>query len=182
MEFERLAEQVLYCSSTRSYLYANKPESVKYVKGSRPYLEKIVYDICKGCNTDREKVLAILVYVRDLHKKVGGVDYFYGGTEEELIKKGEWFCERVSRLMVGLCEIAGFPGRIIFHIAAGHLTVEIFFEGKWGYFDPRCGMFYMDGQNRFLSVAEILEHRAIISKQNECIVHIFALLSKVICF
>ena len=167
VEFERLKEQVLYCKATRDYLYDKKPKSVQYVRGSRPYLEKIVDNICKECVTEREKVLAILVYVRDLHKKFGCRDYFYGGTEEELIKKGEWYCERVSRLMVGLCEIAGFPGRIIFHIASGHLTVEIYFEGKWAYFDPRCGMFCVDKQGRFLSVEEILNDREIIFKQSD---------------
>ena len=167
VEFERLAEQILLCPETRDYLYKNPPQKVKYIKGSRPFLEQVVSDLCKGLETDREKVLAVFVYVRDLHKKVDGADFFYGGTEEELIKKSEWFCERVARLMVGLCEIIGLPGRIIFHVAAGHLTCEIFFEGKWAYFDPRCGMFCMDENDHFLSVEEILNNREVIFQQKE---------------
>ena len=167
VEFERMAGHVLYCKQTQEYLYKNPPANVRYIKGSRPFLEKIVDEVCSECKTDREKVLAILVYIRDLHKKVGGTDWFYGGTEEELIKKSEWFCERVARLMVGLCEIAGFPGRIIFHVASGHITSEIYFENKWAYFDPRCGMFCMDENDTFLSVEEILNNREIIFKQND---------------
>lgn len=167
VEFQRMENQVLFCPETRDYLYGQKPDAVKYIVGSRPFLEKIVDGACEGCSTDREKVLAILVYIRDLHKKVSGADFFYGGTEEELIKKSEWFCERVSRLMVGLCEIIGLPGRIIFHVASGHLTCEIFFEGKWAYIDPRCGMFCLDENEKFMSVEEIINNREIIFRQSD---------------
>ncbi|MBO4940610.1 MAG: transglutaminase domain-containing protein [Clostridia bacterium] len=167
VEFERMSEQILYCKETEDYLYAVSPEPVKYVKGTRPQLEKVVDEVCKGLKTDREKVIAIFVYLRDLHKKFGGASLFLGGTEEELIKKGEWYCERISRLMVGLCEILGFPGRIIYHIASGHLTCEIYFEDRWAYFDPRFGMFYLDENDNFLSVAEIIKDRDVIYRQTD---------------
>ena len=167
VEFQRLSEQILLCSETVDYLYGETPKSVKYIRGERPILEREVDEICKNAESDRDKVLAILVYIRDLHKKSGGADFFWGGTEEDLIKKGEGYCERVSRLMVSLCEIAGFPGRIVFHTATGHLTCEIFLEDKWAYFDPRYGMFCMDEKNRFLSVFEILNDRTAIYRQND---------------
>lgn len=167
VEFERLAEQILYCKETEDYLYAVPPEPVKYVKGTRPQLEGIVDDVCKDLKTDRERILAIFVYLRDLHKKFGGASLFRGGTEEELIKKGEWYCERLARLMVALCEVAGFPGRIIYHVAAGHLTCEIYFENRWAYFDPRFGMFCLDENENFLSVAEIIKDREVIYRQND---------------
>ena len=69
--------------------------------------------------------------------------------------------------MVGLCEIAGFPGRIVFHIAAGHLTCEIWLEGKWAYFYPRCGLFYLWGDGRFMSVDEIIHNPEWIYKQSD---------------
>ncbi len=166
VEFERMVNQVLYCEQTRDYLYEQPPAPVRYVRGTRPVLEEIVDSLCNGLTTDRDKVFAIFVYIRDMYKNVDGADYFYGGTEEELIKKSEWFCERVARLMVALCEIAGFPGRIIFHVAAGHLTVEIYFDGRWVYFDPRCGMFCLNKQDEFMSVEEILADREAIFRQN----------------
>ena len=97
--------------------------------------------------------------------RLGGADYFYGGTEEELIKKGEWFCERVARVMVALCETQGMVGRIVFHIGAGHLTNEIYLEGGWAYFDPRCGMFCVDENGRFMSVDDIVRDRNVIYRQ-----------------
>lgn len=169
VEYEIMDRQILLCDATREYLY-NNPDGVKYVKGSRPQLEKVVEETIAGCKTEREKVLALFCYCRDLYKSeggFGGYDLFMGGTEEDLIKKHEWFCERVSRLMVGLCEIAGFPGRLIFHIAAGHMTCEIFFEGKWAYLDPRCGLFYLWEDESFMSVDEIINNRDMIYKQSE---------------
>ena len=167
VEFQRLSEQILLCPETESYLYPTEAPVIKYVRGTRPILDKMGDEICKGLTTDREKVLAILRYIRDMHKKVGGADYFYGGTEEELIKKSEWFCERVSRVMVGLCETQGIAGRIVYHVAAGHVTCEIYLEGGWAYFDPRCGMFCVDENDRFMSVADIVKDRDAIYRQPE---------------
>ena len=172
VEFERLSEQILLCDETRSYLYDTTPE-VKYVRGSRPVLEEISDSLTKDCKTDREKVLAFVVYIRELYRQnahKGYIDFFYGGTEEELIKKREWCCERVARIMVGLCEIAGIPARIVFHIAAGHLTNEVFFEGKWAYIDPRFGMFCVDEDDKFMSVDEIVKNREVIFNQPEWVV------------
>ncbi len=166
VEFERMSEQVLLCEKTYDYLYT-VPEPVRYVKGKRPKLEQVVNNVCRDSESDRDKVLALLCYIRDLYHKYDGEDLFYGGTEEEQIKKGEWLCERVSRLMVALCEVAGFPGRTVMHVAAGHITVEIFFEDKWGYIDPRCGLFYLDENNSFLSIYEIINNRDVIYKQTD---------------
>lgn len=166
VEFQRLDSQILLCDETREHLYS-VPPTVKYKRGDRPYLDKLGDKICAGLVSDREKVLAILSYIRDMHERVSGADYFYGGTEEELIKKSEWFCERVARVMVGLCETQGIPGRIVFHIGAGHVTNEIYLEGGWAYLDPRCGMFCVDENNRFMSVDEIVRDREAIYRQPE---------------
>ena len=65
VEWQRLKHQILYCEETKEYLYA-KPGPVKYVPGTRPVLEKEVAEAIKGCTTDREKVLGLLVFCRDL--------------------------------------------------------------------------------------------------------------------
>lgn len=168
VEYEHMLRQILLCDATREYLYGAAPDPVRYVKGTRPMLEKVVEETTAGCKTDREKVLALLCFVRDNYKKdFGGEQSFFGGTEEDLIKKHEWGCEHVARLMIGLCEIAGYPGRIVFHIAAGHITCEIYLEGKWAYFDPRCGLFYLWEDGSFMSVDEVVRNRDMIYKQSE---------------
>jgi len=165
VEWQRLRKQILLCDETREYLYGTPPAPVRYVKGTRPILEKHVAESTKDAKTDREKVLALMVFCRDLYKKHGtSKNFFYGGTEEDLIKKGEDLCECLGQLMVALCEIAGFPGRIVMHMA-GHITSEIYFEDHWAYIDPRYGSFFVDGTDRMLSVDEIMQNREVILSQ-----------------
>lgn len=164
VDYERYSDYMLLCSETEEILY-EAPELPVYERGSRPILEAAVEEATKGCTSEREVVLGLMSYIRDLRKKSHGYDYFYGGTEEELIKKGERYCERVARLMCGLCEIAGIPARTIFHVSGGHLTNEVFVEGKWSYIDPRFGLFYVGEDGKMMSVVEIMRNRDVIYNQ-----------------
>ena len=166
VEYERLFSEVLLVPETEEYLY-RKPEAPVYEWGSRPVLEAAVTEATKGCATERDKVFALVAYIRDLKEKSHGYDYFYGGTEEDLIKKGERFCERVARLMCGLAEIAGIPCRTVHHLIGGHLTNEVYIEGKWGYVDPRFGLFYLDEDGKLASVTEIVRRPELICNQPE---------------
>ncbi|MBQ7362999.1 MAG: hypothetical protein IJW48_00970 [Clostridia bacterium] len=166
VEYERLFHQTLLAPETEEYLYS-VPERPTYEWGSRPVLEAAVAEATRGCKTERERVLGLVAYIRDLKEKSHGYDYFYGGTEEELIKKGERFCERVARLMCALSEIAGIPARIIFHVSGGHLTNEVFIEDKWCYVDPRFGLFYLGEDGKLMSVTEITRNPEVIYNQPE---------------
>ena len=166
VEWQKLRKQIYLCDETRNYIYST-PSTTKYEKGKRPILDAVVWKVTKDCETDREKVLALLAFIRDLyltHGKHFPFD-FYGGTEEMLIEKGENLCECVSRLMVSLAEVIGIPGRIICHVVSGHYVCELYLEGKWCYFDPRFGIFYVDENEKFLSVIEIMENRDVIFEQ-----------------
>ena len=166
VEYERLFHQTLLAPETEDYLY-QAPERPTYEWGSRPILEEAVAVATKDCKTEREKVLGLVAYIRDLKEKSHGYDYFYGGTEEELIKKGERYCERVARLMCALSEIAGIPARIIFHVSGGHLTNEVYIEDKWCYVDPRFGLFYLGRDGKLMSVREITADPDMIYNQPE---------------
>lgn len=110
-EWQKLKKQVWLCDATREYLYA-KPQPVKYGKGSRPYLEKKWQQLQRAAPRTEKKVFGVMSFIRDLYKHSVAYGLFYGGTEEELIKKGENLCECLGHLMVSLCEILEFPGRI----------------------------------------------------------------------
>ena len=166
VDYERLSDQILLCNDTREFLYA-QPTPVKYIPKTRINLENLVHEITSNSKTQRDIVLAIMCYIRDLYKKYNGKVLFYGGTEEELIKKGEWLCECVSRLMVALCEIKGIPGRTVFHVFSGHFTSELFFEDRWGYVDPRFGLFYLDGEGRFASIHTLIQNPTLILNQDD---------------
>ena len=166
VEYERLFHQTLLCPETIEYLYT-PPTPVSYKVGSRPILERAVEEATRGCTTECDKVIGLMSYIRDLKEKSGGRDYFYGGTEEELIKKGERYCERVARLMCGLCDIAGLPARVIFHLSGGHLTNEVWYDGGWHYVDPRFGLFYIDSEGELMSVRDIIRDPDVIRNQPE---------------
>ena len=166
VEYQRLLHQTLLCPETEEALYA-PPAPVEYKRGSRPILERVVDEVTRGARTQCDAVIALALYIRDLKKKSGGRGYFYGGTEEELIKKGERYCERVARLMCALCEIAGMPGRVVFHLSGGHLASEIFADGEWRYIDPRFALFYLDGEGNMVSVRRLIAEPELIYSQSE---------------
>ena len=165
VDFEREEDEILYCPETEDYLYNSAPPTPRYERGTRPILEKVVEETTRGLSTDRERALALLVYCKDLKKRSGNRDYFYGGTEEELIKKGEKYCERLARLMVALCEIADIPARTVRHVVGGHETTEVFIEGGWAYMDPRHALLYVDANDKILSVRELLANTDVIFDQ-----------------
>ena len=135
------------------------PSLYKHFAGKQEIFDAIVQEIRSGY--DRQAAALSL----NGSDALADAAVFAEASEEELVKKSEWFCERVARVMVALCETQGIVGRIVFHIGAGHVTNEIYLEGGWAYFDPRCGMFCVDESDRFLSVDEIVRDRDVIYRQ-----------------
>ena len=170
VEFQLRSEQVILCPQTVDFLYSKFTQTItRYHKGTRPELEKVVTEITSGCKTEREKILAIMRFCRDLYKKNPDAkfpDYIYGGTEEQLIAKPDVLCETLSRLMVSLCEVIGIPGRIVMHDIGGHVCTEILIDGHWGYIDPRTGIYFLKRDNSFASVRELCRDPSIINLQS----------------
>ncbi len=146
VEAELRNRLVLLTPQTASYLYSESPEhrTVVYSAGGRPELERVVERVTAGARSDRDRALEIMRFCRDLYKRnpreTHGAGYLYGGTEEELIEKGEELCECLGRLFVALCRIVGIRGRIVHHTIGGHIAAEARIEGGWAYFDPRIGL------------------------------------------
>ena len=120
--------QILFSEQTRDSLYSDAWTKTDYVKGSRPELEKTASELTKDKTNQFDKALALVLFTRDLYKRFRGRMLFDGGTEEELIKKGEQLCECLARLVVSLCEVVGIAGRIITHCGGGHLTSELYVD------------------------------------------------------
>ena len=163
VDFQLRGRQVIVCPQTIEVLYsAYTPATTRYVPGSRPELERVVAEATKDCATGAEKALALMRYCRDLYKDEwygdGFERYVYGGTEEELIAKGEILCECLGRLHVALCEIAGLPGRVVMHVIGGHICSEIKVDGGWAYIDPRCGVYFRKPDGALASVWELMLH------------------------
>lgn len=169
VEFLLRQEQVILCPQTTDWLYSRfTPPEVGYRRGSRPVLERVVAEATAGAGSDQARVLALMRFCRDNYLRTGDgmpSNDLFGGTEEQLIDKGENLCECLGRLLVALCEVAGIPGRIVMHNVGGHIAAEAWTEGKWGYVDPRCGVYFLKADGTLASVQELLEHPAIIDQQ-----------------
>ncbi len=175
VEFQLRRRQAILCPQTAGFLYSRfTPLKVRYQAGSRPALEAIVQRLTAGSHTQTEKALALMRFCRDLYKKEswdkrGFADYVYGGTEEQLIDKGEQLCECLGRLYVGLCEIAGIPGRIVMHTIGGHITSEVYVDGDWAYVDPRSGVYFRDSDGSLASVWDLWRNPSIMRNQADSV-------------
>jgi len=159
VDFQLRREQVILCPQTVEFLYDQfTPTKVRYKKGSRPALEKVARQITAGLEDDQEKALAIMRFCRDLYQRAPKRDfsqYIYGGTEEQLIEKGEVLCECLGRLFVALCEVSDIPARIVMHDIGGHICAEAYVNGHWGYLDPTTGVYCLKPDGRLASTWEI---------------------------
>jgi hypothetical protein len=123
---------------TREHIYEGDftPKGIPYVRGSRTLLERTVDEAVKGGMTEREKALAIMRRCRDNRDHgLKGADW-YGGSEEELLKRGAIMCNEISRVFVCLCQVAGLRARIMCSHISGHMMAEVEVDGKWWWMDP----------------------------------------------
>lgn len=162
-------EVVLLCPETADFLYSGfTPTEVDYRQGSRPVLEAKVREVTAGCTTERQKVLALLRNVRDLYQQPGdeSLSSVLGGTEEQLLDARPRWCELQSRLLVALCQVAGFPARRVGHFIGGHAVSEIYFEDRWAYIDIR-GIYFLKPDGKFASTWDIWTHPEWIELQDD---------------
>ena len=131
-------------------------------------LEATVREVTADCVTDRQKVLALLRYIRDIYQQrpSDGSPPLRGGTEEQLLESRPRLCEFQSRLLTALWQVAGFPARRVGHFVGGHAVTEVFFEGKWAYIDIR-GIYVLKPDGKFASTWEIWTHPEWIQNQSE---------------
>ena len=158
-------EQVILCEATADYLYSRyTPTRVNYQRGLRPILEEVANRVIRGISSDREKVLALMRYVRDLEPNPERKDLFAGGTEEEIIKKRAWTCNEKARLLIRLYQVAGCPARFVGHHIGGHAVTEVYFQGKWAYLDVR-GKYFVHPDGSFATTWEIWNNPSLITSQ-----------------
>ena len=171
VDVQIMHDQVRLCEATADYVYSEyTPLEMRYERGSRPELEKVLDRILADASDERDRVLRILRFVRDLHEfgpradEKGLDDLFHGGIEEEVIKKGSNMCNEQSRVFCVLCQMAGIPARYVGHYVGGHGVMEACVEGKWGYFDNR-GKYFLKPDGAFASTWELVRDPSLIDAQ-----------------
>jgi len=159
------------CEATADYLYSkHTPRKIEYRRGTRPELEQFAAQATKGKRDERERVLGILRFVRDLHEMrpgagdKGALDPFHGGREEEVIKKGSNMCNEQSRVFCCLCQVAGIPARYVGHHVGGHGVSEAYVDGAWAYFDNR-GKYFEKRDGSLASTWEVWQNTSLIRSQ-----------------
>jgi len=145
-----MENMVRLCTETADYLYSQyTPERSLYRRGERPELEYWIDRIFPAGNSDEERIAAIVRFTARLQGKAcQDLDSVQiGGTEEEIIARGSDWCADVSRAGCALCQVAGYPARIVYLVDtekpySGHVIMEVFRTGVWGAVDPLTDVLY----------------------------------------
>jgi hypothetical protein len=160
------------CSETADYLYGEyTPTKSFYKKGSRPKLEQYVEKAILGNHSEEEHIEAITQFTSDLQKKASDdLDLMqFGGTEEEIIIRGSDWCTDVARVGCVLCQIAGFPARIVhlFDIKraySGHVIIEVYRNKVWGAVDSLTNVIYRDSMGKPVSTWNLMSDHHLIKR------------------
>ena len=123
---------------------------VFYKPGSRPVLEKIVWEQTKADAPAMARLRACVAlvancmphYIRLGYK--GATDRAM--TEEDLLRSGHGWCNEQARVLVALTQIAGLPSRLVFAQSrdgkAAHVVTEVYVDGKWVLVDQTEGLVF----------------------------------------
>jgi len=117
----------------------------RYKPGTRTFFENIVNGLIG--QTDSETVDNIISYCRNIVEScdTDTEDFIFGGTEEEIVERGTYWCTDIARVACVMFQIAGFPSRIIItantkFAYCGHIVTEVYYNNKWGVTDPTSGV------------------------------------------
>jgi len=167
VDVELIRDQVALTPKTKDYLYgAYTPLELKYVPGTRPMLEAAVRETVRPGMDERARALALMRRVRDNQDRgLKKWDLFFGGDEEDLLKRGARMCNEVSRLYACLCQIAGLPARLFCAHISGHMMNEILIGGKWCWIDSMKGFMPVNDKDELLSAWELWQDPRLFERQ-----------------
>ena len=169
-----LGEQMIKLDDdSAGYLYSSYTDlSTRYKIGTRVFLENIV-DSLKSRKPDKT-VENVISYCRNI---VNNCDtdtksLIFGGTEEEIIKRGTYWCTDMARVACIMFQIAGLPSRIVItantkFAYSGHVVTEVYYNNKWGVADPTSGKIFRDADGFSVSAWQI--HSTSLDEQYESV-------------
>lgn len=160
------SRMVRLCHETADYLYTSfTPSEVRYARGTRPKLEEILNSVCPVGAGPEERLAAIIEFTRNLGDRAEQdlKKMRLGGTEEGIIERGSDWCTDVARVACVLCQVGGFPCRIVnlFDLDraySGHVIVEAHRAGRWGALDSSTGIVYAAADGLPASVWDLMNN------------------------
>lgn len=140
---------VLLCAETAPYLYAEyTPTTTHYEPDSHPELERVAQTAIREASSPEERVAALAAFTHGLVLEEEGLEEMrFGGTEDEIIRRGSDWCTDLARVGCALCQVVGIPARLVAladveAAYTGHMIVEAFREGVWGATDLHTNVVY----------------------------------------
>ena len=132
--------------------------------------QRIAKEITKGCNTDEEKVLAILAWTHENIKPVPQGMPVVDDHILNIIIRGYGDNEQSQDVFTNLCSYAGFPAffeRIYTKDHRGFYTLSfVKLNGKWRVCDSSNNEYFMTKDGAIASVDEIIADSSIIEKSD----------------
>jgi hypothetical protein len=135
--------QLPLTAETAGTIYADfTPPKPTYARGDRPALEAVVDATVAADMPDRQKALALMRRCRD-NGRHGQIpqDSFWGGSEEDLLRRGAKMCNEISRVFCCLAQIAGLQARVFCSHISGHMMNEVLVDGRWWWMDVMKGLY-----------------------------------------
>ncbi len=169
-----MENMVRLCPETADYLYSEyTPTETFYGKGARPQLEHCVEKIVQTCDSDEKCVEAIARFTGGLQGRAcQDLDLLeIGGTEESIIARGSDWCADVARVGCALCQVAGYPARIVDLVDtekaySGHVIMEVFRTGVWGAVDPLTDVLYRHSDGNPASTWDLMNNASLIDRHS----------------
>jgi transglutaminase-like putative cysteine protease len=161
-----IENMIRLCPETVDYLYREyTPIRSLYQKGTRPELEQCIEEAVFSSHSDEERIEAITQFTSSLQKNAtDDLDLIrVGGTEEEIIARGSDWCSDVARVGCALCQVAGFPARIVDLVDtekaySGHVIIEVYRDKTWGAVDLLTGVIYRHPEGNPASTWELMNN------------------------
>jgi transglutaminase-like putative cysteine protease len=139
---EQAQTMVRVCAETEATLYGPdfSPTKIRYRKGSRPVLEKIVAQFRGRTAVERATEAMHWVASNVVHPHLAGpMAPDRAMTEEQLIASRTGWCNEQTRVFIALAEVMEIPARLcfVFHEnnVCGHTCAEAWLESRWAYVD-----------------------------------------------
>lgn len=151
-------------AATADYLYGDyTPTTPRYRPGSRPVLERFLGAATAGAVTPEELVDGIVRRCAAIAEAADDLtldDLRLGGAEETIVERGTDWCTDLSRVGCVLCQVAGFPARLVYLFNteaaySGHVIVEVRRQGRWGCVDVVNGVVYRHQDGMPASTCEL---------------------------
>lgn len=181
-----LDEMVKLVPKTAEYLYSGyTPLTVKYRKGTRPHLEQVIKDAV-GRKDPASKAKSLMDFCHNIPARFPTPEKstnsgfwttdttLFGGTEEELIKRGTEICTELSRVLCVLAQIAGMPARLVYLFDMdrrnwGHGVTEIYVRtnSNWAVFDATSNVCYSMSDGRLASAWDLCKHPEVVNNHPE---------------